>query len=111
MSKVTKAEIQQIGQLARLTLSDTEIVDLQRDLSSILDHMDVLATVDTTGVEPMTHVIQGGAQAVQGGIQASQLRSDLVAPSLAPEVVLSASSHTDAGCFSVPSILPRGRTS
>ena len=72
MSTVTKEEILELSQLARLRLSEVEIDRLQEDLTGILEHMQVLSEVDTEGVIPMTHV----------GSSAHSLRTDTVAPSL-----------------------------
>ena len=101
MSLVTKEEILELSQLARLQLSDAEIARLQDDLTGILEHMKVLSEVDTEGVAPMTHV----------GAAARSLRPDTVAPSLDRERILAAAHRTDDHCFAVPSILPSGSES
>ncbi len=98
MSRVTEEEIRSLGELSRLALSDSEVETLKRDLESILEHMDALAEVDTTGVQPMTHVL--------GTI--GHLRSDEVCESLAVEEVFAASPERTEDCFDVPAILPPG---
>lgn len=98
MSMVSKEEIVALSRLARLRLSESEVADLQGELSTILEHMKLLSEVDTEGVLPMTHVGQGG----------HELRPDLVRPSLNRDRVLAAAARSEDGCFAVPAILPRG---
>ncbi len=101
MSMVSIDEIRALARLARLQLSEPEVESLQDDLSAILEHMDLLREVDTTGVLPMTHVGGGG----------QSLRSDVIAESLDREKILAACQHTEDDCFAVPSILPSGDNS
>ncbi len=98
MSTVSKDEIRALSRLARLRLSEPEVDSLQGDLSGILEHMKVLAEVDTTGVTPMTHVGSGPGS----------LRPDEPAESLDREEILAASHRVEDECFAVPSILPTG---
>jgi aspartyl-tRNA(Asn)/glutamyl-tRNA(Gln) amidotransferase subunit C len=96
MSTVTKEEIRSLARLARLRLEEKEVESLQSDLSGILDHMELLAEVDTSGIQPMTHVTS----------KVQALRPDQVRESLDRERVLSACHRTEDDCFAVPSILP-----
>ena len=48
-------EVHKIARLARLAVDDTEASGYTRELSSILDLVDRMNAVDTTGVEPMAH--------------------------------------------------------
>jgi aspartyl-tRNA(Asn)/glutamyl-tRNA(Gln) amidotransferase subunit C len=45
-----------VARLAHLNLENQEVKSLQRELSAILDYMDMLAEVDTAGVEPTFNV-------------------------------------------------------
>ncbi|MBN1763362.1 MAG: Asp-tRNA(Asn)/Glu-tRNA(Gln) amidotransferase subunit GatC [Methanomicrobia archaeon] len=54
---IKKEEIEHIGWLARIKLSEEEKVLFEQQLSSILDYFTVLDEVDTTDVEPTYHVI------------------------------------------------------
>jgi aspartyl-tRNA(Asn)/glutamyl-tRNA(Gln) amidotransferase subunit C len=67
------------------------------DLTAILAHMDVLAEVDTTGVEPMTHAVPMDLP----------LRRDEPAPSLPVEVALADAPDAADGFFLVPSIIEK----
>ena len=45
-----------VGILAKLELSDGEKEQAKKDMGSMLDYIDKLGELDTTGVEPMSHV-------------------------------------------------------
>jgi aspartyl-tRNA(Asn)/glutamyl-tRNA(Gln) amidotransferase subunit C len=53
--KISEAEVLHVARLARLTLEPEELIRFKRELSSILDYMDMLKEIDTTGVEPTFH--------------------------------------------------------
>ena len=48
--------IEYVGILAKLELSDEEKEQAKKDMGSMLDYIDKLAELDTTGIEPMSHV-------------------------------------------------------
>lgn len=48
--------IDYVGILAKLELSDEEKEQAKKDMASMLDYIDQLNELDTTGVEPMSHV-------------------------------------------------------
>lgn len=48
--------IEYVGILAKLELSDTEKKQACEDMSSMLDYFDKMNELDTSGVEPMSHV-------------------------------------------------------
>jgi aspartyl-tRNA(Asn)/glutamyl-tRNA(Gln) amidotransferase subunit C len=54
--KIDKATVKNISHLARLELSEPEEGKMVEDLSKILDWMDQLNELDTSGVEPLTHM-------------------------------------------------------
>ena len=45
-----------VGILAKLELSEEEKEKAKKDMGSMLDYIDKLNELDTTGVEPMSHV-------------------------------------------------------
>lgn len=53
---LTKEEVQHIAELARIELTEQEITRFQGDLTRVLDYIDQLKEVDTTGVEPTAQV-------------------------------------------------------
>lgn len=54
--KLTPEQVAHIAKLSRLSLSEEEGAKFSQQLSSILEWVDKLATVDTEGIEPMQHV-------------------------------------------------------
>ena len=56
MSTITTDDVRHLAQLSNLQLSDDEVADLQIDLGNILNYIDQLGALDTTGVEPTYQV-------------------------------------------------------
>lgn len=54
---INKEEVKHIAKLARLGLTEKEIEQLQKELSSILDYFEELKEVDISEIEPTTHSI------------------------------------------------------
>jgi aspartyl-tRNA(Asn)/glutamyl-tRNA(Gln) amidotransferase subunit C len=48
--------IDYVGILAKLELNDEEKEKAKKDMARMLDYVDMLNELDTSGVEPMTHV-------------------------------------------------------
>lgn len=53
---ISDETIDYVGVLAKLELSDKEKEAAKKDMASMLDYIDKLNELDTTGVEPMSHV-------------------------------------------------------
>ena len=94
---LSRAQVEAIAALARLELTPSEIDLFARQLGDILDHVDQLQRIDTTGVPPTATI--GGASSGDrpDEIVASLDRSDALAnaPDPAPE----------AGLFRVPRVI------
>ncbi len=56
MSKLSREEVLKLAHLSRLKLSETEIKRFQKELSEILDYVEVLDKADTAGLEPTYQV-------------------------------------------------------
>lgn len=56
MAKISKDEVERLGRLARIKLSDSEIEKFQLELGAILEYVEKLQSVDTEGVEPTSQV-------------------------------------------------------
>jgi aspartyl-tRNA(Asn)/glutamyl-tRNA(Gln) amidotransferase subunit C len=57
---VTVDDVRHIAQLARLGIDDTRARTLVEELNRILEHMAVLARVDTARVPPAAGISEGG---------------------------------------------------
>ena len=53
---ITDETIDYVGILAKLELSAGEKEQAKKDLAEMLDYIDQLGELETTGVEPMSHV-------------------------------------------------------
>lgn len=56
MTQISRDDVQHLAQLSSLQLVDSEIDDLQQDISTILSYVEQLGELDTTGVEPTYQV-------------------------------------------------------
>ena len=54
---ITSKDVEHVAKLARLALSEDEKRLYAQQLSRIIDYIDQLNKVDTTGVEPMSHAL------------------------------------------------------
>jgi aspartyl-tRNA(Asn)/glutamyl-tRNA(Gln) amidotransferase subunit C len=93
--KLSSAEVLKVARLARLRLTDDEVALYARQLGAILEYIDRLGEVDTTGVEPMAHAIE----------QHNVFRADEQTPSLPREAALGNAPASDGRYFLVPPIL------
>ena len=88
-------EIEQIAELARLSLKPEEKAKLKKDLESILAYVEQLKTVPTDSVEPTSHVLN----------LENVFRPDEVKPSAIREDVLKHAPHREGSFFKVPKII------
>lgn len=56
MSKISKQDVEQIAALARLDLTESDIQKYQKELSAILDYIDLIGKVDTKNIKPTAQV-------------------------------------------------------
>lgn len=108
--KVTEQDVLYVAALANLELTDEERGRMVRDLNSILEHMDVLNRVDTSGVEAMAQTSDrfGIDETRRGsGRFAYALREDEVRPSLQWEAVMNNAPESDGQFFKVPKVIEK----
>ena len=98
--KITEQDVRNIAVLANLKLRDDEIPKLRADLDGILEHMDALKEIDTSGVEPMAQVLFDAGET-------ATLRPDVPLPSLGNEAALANAPQPGAGYFKVPKVIER----
>jgi aspartyl-tRNA(Asn)/glutamyl-tRNA(Gln) amidotransferase subunit C len=98
--KITEKEVRYVAGLSNLHLTDAEVGKLQADLNGILEHMDKLKEIDTTGVEPMAQVLFDAGET-------ATLRADVPVPPLGNQAALANAPQPGAGYFKVPQIIER----
>ena len=72
MSKITREHVLKLAKLSRLKLDDEEIETYIKELSSILEYVERLENVDTTGLEP-TYQVTGLANVFRPDIAKAQV--------------------------------------
>jgi len=92
---ITRREVEHVAYLSRLRLSEEEIETYAGQLSAILEYVAKLNELDTSGVEPMLHGIEGS----------QRMRPDEVTGSLGREDALANAPEASDGCFRVPRII------
>ena len=63
---ISKQQVQHIAKLARISLTEEEVLKFQKDLSSILDYFEKLKEVNTEKIEPF---FQSQKQVLDSGEQ------------------------------------------
>lgn len=94
-SKITRQEVDHVARLARLDLSEEERERMTQQLDRILAYMDKLNELDTSQVEPTTHVLP---------LQ-NVMREDAPRASLAQGDALANAPDREEAFFRVPRIL------
>ena len=90
-----KGDIRDISRLARLALSDEEAQAFEAQLGRILEYVETLNELDTSQVEPTTHILP---------LEVA-LRDDEALPSLPVKVALDNAPASDEGAFVVPRVV------
>ena len=97
---VTREEVAKIASLARIKMGDDELDTMVPELNNILNWVEQLGEVDTSGVEPMTAVIPNALRLRDDVVNADPLtgggiRDDLMVN--APQA--------EHGFFTVPKVI------
>jgi aspartyl-tRNA(Asn)/glutamyl-tRNA(Gln) amidotransferase subunit C len=93
--RISREDVQHVARLARLELSETELVRMQGEMNNILAYMDKLRSVDTTGVEPTSHAVP----------LTNVMREDEPRPSLPLADMLANAPEAAGDFFRVPRII------
>lgn len=92
---LTSDEVLHIARLARVALTPDEVERYRRELSSILDHCQALAAIDTEGVPPTAQSFE----------MANVQRPDAPAASFTLDDVLANAPRREDGYFRVRAVL------
>ena len=93
MSTITTDDVHHLAQLSSLQLSDSEVENLRADLENIINHINQLNEVDTSGVEP-TYQVTGLENVWRG--------DEIDAGSVTPEQLLDLAAEQSGRCVKVP---------
>lgn len=89
---ISDETIEYVGILAKLELNDDEKERAKKDMGEMLDYIDKLNELDTTGVEPMSHVFPVN----------NVFREDIVVNDDGREAVLLNAPENKEDCLVVP---------
>lgn len=93
--KITKDEVEHVAKLARLAVTEEEKERYSQQLSNILTYIEKLKELDTSKVEPTSHVLP----------MKNIFREDEVRPSLPREEILKNAPDRTEEFFRVPKII------
>ncbi len=92
---ITPAEIAKLASLARIELTEVELVTLAPQLDVILDAVAQVTQVASPDIPPTSHALP----------LVNVFRADEVRPSLSAQAALSGAPYSEDGRFRVPQIL------
>ncbi len=90
-----KADVEKIAHLARLQIVEQDIPEYARNLSSILELVEQMSSVDTSGITPMAHPLD----------VAQRLRADEVTEVDQREKFQAIAPATENGLYLVPKVI------
>ena len=88
-------EIQKIAHLARLAIEEKDIPQYAQNLSNILELVEQMSAVDTSGIEPMSHPLE----------LPQRLREDTVSESNQRDLFQENAPKVERGLFLVPQVI------
>lgn len=95
--KLDLQTVEKLAELAKLEFTEEEKAELLNDLNRILEFMDKLNELDTTGVEPLVYMND----------EVNVLRADEVIQELTHEEALLNAPKKDSDYFRVPKVLEK----
>ena len=93
--KITRDEVAHVAQLARLKLGEDQTERLTGQLNDILESMEKLNQLDTSGVPSTNHALE----------LTGAMREDVVKPSLERERALANAPDSNGEAFVVPLVI------
>ncbi|MGC1387574.1 MAG: Asp-tRNA(Asn)/Glu-tRNA(Gln) amidotransferase subunit GatC [Steroidobacteraceae bacterium] len=93
---LTRQDVEKIAHLARLSITEAEMPVYVSSLSSIVDFVAELSRVETGGVEPMAHPLDG---------QRQRLRADAITEIDRREQYQANAPSVQAGLYVVPRVI------
>ena len=94
-SPLSREDVAHVARLARLDVTEDELVRFTDQLGAVLEHAADVASLDTEGVPPTAHPLD----------LVNVLREDVPVPSLDRDEVLAMAPAAEGGRFWVPKIL------
>ena len=100
------AQVRQVAALCHIALTDEEAEQLRGEMAKLLGEVSVLQRIDTSGVEPTGHAVDGYMRGGVGGYQIhTVMRGDVPRPPLEREDVLANAPHREGPYFRVRAVM------
>ena len=96
MSTITNDDVRRLAQLSSLQMSDAEVQAIRADIENILNYVQQLNELDTTGVEPTYQVT---------GLQNVWRDDQIDGGSVSREQLLALATERTENCVKVPQVL------
>jgi len=95
LARITREDVERLADTARLYILEDEIEQMTEELNKIIEYARTLQEVDTTGVEPTTHVIE----------LTNVMRDDTPEEGIDRDLLFKNAPDHEDGQFKVPSVL------
>ena len=92
---LSKIDVEKIAHLARISLESKDIPLYTHQLSNILDFVEQMNSVDTTGITPMAHPLDAQIR----------LRADVVTETNQRDYFQTIAPQVEAGLYLVPKVI------
>jgi aspartyl-tRNA(Asn)/glutamyl-tRNA(Gln) amidotransferase subunit C len=92
---ITINDVEHIAKLAKLEFTDAEKEKFTHQMNSILEYMEQLNSLDTSNVEPLSHVIE----------LSNVFRADEMKPGVSTEEALKNAPEKNEQFFKVPKVI------
>ncbi len=90
-----RCDVEKIAHLARLGLKESEIPQTTATLNNILDLIDAMQAVDTSGIEPLAHPLEA----------TQRLRADTVSEQNQRDAYQAIAPAVESGLYLVPKVI------
>lgn len=97
---LSEKDVLYVADLAHLELTEQEVKKFVPQLDAVLEYVQKLNNLDTTGIEPMAQVTHGAAEN-------PALREDHAQPCFRQEQALQNAPEPGGGSFKVPQVIDR----
>ncbi len=98
----SKDDVRKVAKLANLNLTEEEVARMAHDMADVLTHMEQLATLDTTHVQPMSQVLFDAP--ATASLREDEVRERTI---LGTKDALFNAPLSGAGHFKVPKVIER----
>ena len=92
---INKDQIKYLSLLSRMDIQESEINDVEKKLTKIIDFVDQLQSIDTDEIEPMAHPLN----------QSQRLRTDKVIEENNRDKIQKNTRSTERGMYIVPKVI------